>query len=180
LPTPTGDPGAADDGDPNARLNAARLSRGLAAAVQQRGGGVTLRLTPAELGTVRVQLQMQGASVQAQLHTQTDQARAMLQTQLTQLRASLESQGLTVDRLSVHTTSGPGQSNSSQAQNQSQQQAGQQFAGQQQDANHDGRSQGRFFHQQQGGGQQTNDRREDRPASFDEHLAEPEEAASPV
>ncbi|MFP3436074.1 flagellar hook-length control protein FliK, partial [Paraburkholderia sp. SIMBA_061] len=75
---PTPNPADAGDADADARLNAARLSRGLASAVQQKGGSVTLRLPPAELGTVRVQLQMQGASVNAQLHTQTDHARAML------------------------------------------------------------------------------------------------------
>ncbi|MEM1099444.1 MAG: flagellar hook-length control protein FliK, partial [Planctomycetota bacterium] len=77
-PTPLGD-------GPDA-LNEARLARGLKSALNQQGGSVTLRLTPPEMGTVRIQMQIQGTQVAAQFHAETDAARSLLQQQLGQLR----------------------------------------------------------------------------------------------
>jgi len=88
--------------------NTARVASGLAAALNQKGGAVTIRLTPESLGTVRVQLQISGATVSAQLHTETEAARAALQQQLGQLRGSLESQGLRVEQLGVAGAAGGG------------------------------------------------------------------------
>ena len=84
-------------------VNAARVSRGLQNAVHQQGGTVTLRLTPAELGTVRIQMHMQGTTVSANFHTETESAQALLTQQITHLRQALETQGLTVERLQVQT-----------------------------------------------------------------------------
>ena len=103
-------------------LNATRLARGLQNAVQQGGGAVTLRLTPPEMGTVRIELELHGARVNAQFHAQTDSARQMLTQQLSQLRQALESQGLTVERLGAQTMlSSTSQANSQQTQQQGQQ-----------------------------------------------------------
>lgn len=88
--------------DPNAALNAGRLSRGLNSVVNQRGGAVTLRLTPASLGTVRIHLQMQGTTVNAQFHAQTDEAQNLLSQQMGHLRQALQNQGLAVNRITVH------------------------------------------------------------------------------
>lgn len=94
--------------DDAARVNEARISRGLQNAVHQGGGSITLRLTPAELGTVRIQMQLMGTSVSADIHTETEAARATLSGQITQLRQALESQGLAVDRLNVQSMSTSG------------------------------------------------------------------------
>jgi len=85
----------------NDSLNTARLTRGLANAVQQRGGAVTLRLTPPEMGTVRIQMQITGTNVSASFHAESSSAQTLLTTQLAQLRTSLESKGMSVERLSV-------------------------------------------------------------------------------
>jgi hypothetical protein len=132
---------------PDGDLNAARLARGLQNAVNQRGGGMTLRLTPPEMGTVRIQMQMQGPTVSAQMHTETDGARQLLNQQLGQLRQVLESQGLSVERLSVQQM---GNSSSSQG-------AMQQGTDQSQD---DGRSRG-GHQQRQHQGQRRDDREGD-------------------
>ncbi|MEM8739836.1 MAG: flagellar hook-length control protein FliK, partial [Planctomycetota bacterium] len=100
-------------------LNAARLSRGLNSAVNQQGGNVTLRLTPPDLGTVRIELNLQGTSVSARFHAETESARTLLTQQLTQLRSTLEAQGLQVDRLGVQALSSS--ANASSLQNQTQQ-----------------------------------------------------------
>jgi len=92
----------ADDGD-NTRVNTARIARGLQNAVQQKGGAVTLRLTPPEMGTVRIQLQIHNGTVNAQFHAETESTRTLLNQQLSQLRTSLEQQGLSVERLGVQT-----------------------------------------------------------------------------
>jgi len=84
-------------------LNAARLSRALNSAVKQNGGGLTLRLTPPELGTVRINLQLQGASVSADFVAESEAGGRLLSRQLAQLRTALESQGLNVERLGVQT-----------------------------------------------------------------------------
>ncbi|MEM9347910.1 MAG: flagellar hook-length control protein FliK [Planctomycetota bacterium] len=126
----------------NDSLNTARLTRGLANAVQQRGGAVTLRLTPPEMGTVRIQMQITGTNVSASFHAESTSAQTLLTTQLAQLRSALESKGMSVDRLSVQpmaaTTAGQ---NTNQSQNQSDTQ--QQGQSQQQSAN-DGRSRGQY------------------------------------
>ncbi|MEM9420507.1 MAG: flagellar hook-length control protein FliK [Planctomycetota bacterium] len=126
-------------------LNAARLSRGLSNAVNQQGGGVTLRLTPPEMGTVRIQLNLQGSSVSAQFHAETDSAQRLLTQQLGQLRSSLESQGLNVEKLGVQSMSSSSNSSSLQQQTNSDSQQSQ--------ANADGRSRGQFNQSSQQGGQ---------------------------
>ena len=132
---------AVNTGD-NDSLNTARLTRGLANAVQQRGGAVTLRLTPPEMGTVRIQMQISGTSVSASFHAESSSAQTLLTTQLAQLRSALESKGMSVDRLTVQplaTTASSQSSNQSQNQNDAQQQG----QGQQHNAG-DGRSRGQY------------------------------------
>ncbi len=128
--------GLTDATTTNDAVNAARLSRGLNNAVNQQGGTVTLRLTPPDLGTVRIQLNLQGTNVSAQFHAETDSAQRLLTQQLGQLRASLESQGLNVDKLGVQAMSPSSNSSSLQQQTSSDNPQSQ--------TNPDGRSRGQF------------------------------------
>lgn len=95
---------SAFEDDPD-QVNVARAVRGLRAAVAQQGGSVTLRLSPPEMGIVRIQMQLSEGVVRAQLVTQHAAARDLLNQQLGELRQALQSQGLVVDRLSVQTMS---------------------------------------------------------------------------
>jgi len=135
-----------DAGGDTDAINAARLMRGLNSAVNQQGGQITLRLTPPDVGTVRIQLQLQGTTVSAQFHAATESARTLLTQQLSQLRSTLEAQGLQVDKLSVQVMS---PNNSSGLQQQS--------SDSQQQANADGRSRGQYFGQSSQGGDQPQD-----------------------
>jgi len=84
----------------------AQVVRGLAQALRQKDGSVTLRLRPAELGPVRVDVRVRQDRVIAQVRTQTEQARGLLGSNLDQLRGALEARGLVVDRIDVL---GPGE-----------------------------------------------------------------------
>jgi flagellar hook-length control protein FliK len=118
----------------------ARVVRGLTAMLNQRGGVMTMRLDPPSLGQLRVQMTVARGVVTAQFQPATLEAQALLERSLATLRISLESQGLTVERLTVHaapaTTAGR-----EAAEDQSQQQQ-QQASRHQPDAGH-GRSRGR-------------------------------------
>jgi flagellar hook-length control protein FliK len=152
---------------PDGAMNAARLARGLQNAVQQRGGAMTLRLTPPELGTVRIEMQMNSTGVRAQLHTETSNAQSMLHQQLGQLKSVLENQGLSVDRLSVHQLGSQSSSSSSQGQHASHQHGqGQGQQGDDQQSAGDGRSRG--FRQNQQDGQQRDDPQRHAQEGFDE------------
>lgn len=133
--------GLADDADADG-LNASRLKRGLANAVQQRGGVVTLRLTPPEMGTVRIQMQLTGTQVSATFHAESPSAQSLLTQQLAQLRTSLESQGMSVERLSVQPLASTSSSQNA-SQNQNSNDSQQQSQAQQQ-AGGDGRSRGQY------------------------------------
>lgn len=136
--TPAAQPGqvAQTQDTDNTQLNTARIARGLQNAVHQKGGAVTLRLTPPEMGTVRIQLQIQNGTVNAQFHAETESTRTMLNQQLSHLRTALENQGLSVERLGVQTMQN---SSGSNLHNESE-------SGRDGQAN-DGRSRGGFTHQ---------------------------------
>ncbi len=90
---------------PEDDANVARVLRGLGSAVHQRGGTVSLRLQPPELGVVRIQMEVQQGVVSARLTTEQESVRSLLQHQLGQLRHTLERQGLSVERLEVQVQS---------------------------------------------------------------------------
>lgn len=144
--------------------NSARLTRGLNNAVNQQGGTVTLRLTPPDIGTVRIQLNLQGTSVSAQFHAETDAGQRLLTQQLGQLRTSLESQGLNVEKLGVQ-----GMSSSSNSSSLQQQSNGDNPQSQ---TNADGRSRGQFGQSSQQNNQGRGDNPDDNaaPASFTQLL----------
>ncbi len=79
-----------------------RVIRGLTAMLHQRGGNMTMRLDPPALGQLRVQMTIAGGAVTAEFQPGTAEAQALLDRSLATLRSALESQGLTVERLTVH------------------------------------------------------------------------------
>lgn len=97
-PTGGADHAASREIDPAA----AAVTRGLAAAVSQRGGSLTIRLVPESLGFVRIQMDIAGGVVSATLDAGTAAARDLLADHLGMLRHALESRGLSVDRLQVN------------------------------------------------------------------------------
>lgn len=80
------------------------VSRGLTAMVNQKGGSLQMRLTPAELGRLDVRMTVQGGRVDVQMTATNAATAALLEREMPALRASLESQGLTVERLGVAMT----------------------------------------------------------------------------
>jgi len=89
----------ADDAAPSAFTSQA--IRGLTAMLNQRGGAMTMRLDPPELGALRVQMTITAGVVSADFQASTAAGHALLDRHMAALRTSLESQGLTVDRLTV-------------------------------------------------------------------------------
>lgn len=91
----------ADLPDAEAQRITDRVVRGLQSVVNQRGGSLTLRLTPANLGSLRINVQIDGATVQAQFHASSAAAGQALRTNIAALRQTLEAQGLSVEQLNV-------------------------------------------------------------------------------
>jgi flagellar hook-length control protein FliK len=126
-----------------------RIVRGLSTMVHQRGGTMSMRLSPPELGALRVQMSIVQGNVTAQFTATTPQARALLEQNMGVLRTALEQHGLTVDRLAVHLS--PSESNNA---------ARQDMSGQQQ--------QGQTAHQHNAGGGESRGRFDgERGGSFD-------------
>jgi flagellar hook-length control protein FliK len=101
-------PGQGPSSTERATLDDARFSgrviRGLTAMINQRGGTMTMRLDPPDLGQLRVQMTIARGTVSASFVAQTQQARALLEKNMAALRTALESHGLTVDRLNVQSS----------------------------------------------------------------------------
>ncbi len=96
---PTGD--ADGSRSPAARLVAQSVSRGVAAALNQRGGEVTLKLSPESLGTVRVHMSLDRGVVSVRIEASTQSAHSLLSDGVAQLKGSLETRGLSVERISI-------------------------------------------------------------------------------
>lgn len=77
-----------------------RVARALALA-QQRDGEVRLRLSPPELGTLRIELKVHDGMLSAQLQTETEAARTAILDQLPVLRERLAEQGIHLERFDV-------------------------------------------------------------------------------
>ncbi|MGI9473011.1 MAG: flagellar hook-length control protein FliK, partial [Rubripirellula sp.] len=73
------------------------------------GGVVRLRLAPAELGSIQIEMRIQHRKVQARVVAETDAAAAALREHLPELRARLESYGMQIERLDVETGGEEGQ-----------------------------------------------------------------------
>ena len=94
--------------------NGKLMTRGLSALTHQRGGTLTIRLDPPELGAVQVKMVMSQGSVSVDFRAQTPESQAILELHMGALRTALEAQGLHVDRLRVESMP---QSNASTARN---------------------------------------------------------------
>jgi len=68
-------------------------------------GRMVLRLHPAELGSLRIELMVEGDRLRANLHAQTQQVQEVLERNLGQLRHSLAEQGLKIDHFQVSSDS---------------------------------------------------------------------------
>ena len=83
-----------------------RVHRALMAA-QQRGTPLRLRLSPPELGSLQLELQLQRGRLHVRFQTETETAKQVLLDQWPQLRSRLENQGLRVGTFDV-SWNGPG------------------------------------------------------------------------
>lgn len=84
--------------------------RGLAAALMQKGGSVTIRLMPEMLGDLKIQMTIDRGSVSVDLTARSAEAHDLLSRSMGTLRSALEARGLGVERMSVHlSTQGPAQ-----------------------------------------------------------------------
>jgi hypothetical protein len=77
------------------------IGRGLAAAMRQRDGVVTIQLRPDSLGHLKIRIGIEDGTVSARFQASTPQARDLLKENLDTLRTALEARGLQVDRLHV-------------------------------------------------------------------------------
>ncbi|GAB5495946.1 MAG: hypothetical protein Phyf2KO_10260 [Phycisphaerales bacterium] len=95
----------------------AQLQRGLAQVLRQKGGTLSLRLTPTELGEVKVSLSIAKGRVDGSIEASNESARGLLEQNIEKLKSSLEQRGITVDRLEVR-LAGAGSSERQDAQGQ--------------------------------------------------------------
>ncbi|MFG0292980.1 MAG: flagellar hook-length control protein FliK [Phycisphaerales bacterium JB050] len=119
------------------------VARGMNAVLRQGGGALTMKLSPASLGEVRIEMSMQGGRVSLQFDVGNIAAYEAIKGQLGELKQSLEQRGMTVERVETHVS--PALAKSSQPEQQSNQRGGEQSGQneqQHQDAA-DGQSRGR-------------------------------------
>ena len=91
-------------GDTTSTLARIKLIQRVSKAFQHLGpdgGVVRLRLAPAEMGSVRVEMRIQQRKVSARVIAETEAASAALREHLPDLRARLESFGMQVEQLDV-------------------------------------------------------------------------------
>jgi len=81
-----------------------------------------IRLTPPELGTVRIEISSRGGTLTARLEVETAAAQQTIQHNLSLLRDTLAQQGTQLQRIDVHLT--PSRSEEGQPQSGGQQQSG--------------------------------------------------------
>lgn len=74
----------------------------ISGSVNGESGRMVLRLQPAELGSLKLDLKIEGDRVQAHLHAQTHQVQDVLERNLPQLRSALAEQGLKIDQFLVN------------------------------------------------------------------------------
>jgi flagellar hook-length control protein FliK len=133
VPLPTTPQAPSDQQD---STNVARVSRALQNAIHQKGGTITIRMMPPELGQVRVDIQMHGGKVSANFQTEHESVQTLMSREMNQLRQALEKQGLTVERLQVTHRPAAGQNANASGQE-----------SQQQQTPSDGRSRGQYARQ---------------------------------
>lgn len=78
-----------------------QLQRGLAAALNQKTGAVTLRLTPETLGQLKVQVRVTDGTVAASFEVASPKVRELVKQSLDGLRQTLKDKGLDVGEVKV-------------------------------------------------------------------------------
>jgi len=97
---------AAKPGEPRGTEQAlrARFIQRVAGAVRlasQRGGQLRLRLSPPELGSLRLEIAVRQGALEANIKAETTAARSLLMESLPVLRERLASQGIKIERFDV-------------------------------------------------------------------------------
>jgi flagellar hook-length control protein FliK len=103
-PTRQTSAGSAQGASGGGQADRARFVQRVARAFSQvgdRGGSIRLRLHPPELGSLRLEVTVQGGTMTARLEVETDSARAMLLDNLPALRDRLAEQQIKVGRFDV-------------------------------------------------------------------------------
>lgn len=106
---PAAPSGPSSAAEAEGRIDAAarvRLVQRVSRAFQQlgaSGGIVRMKLAPAELGSIRIEMRVQDHQVEARVVAESEAASQLLRDHLAELRQRLESQGLRVERFDVRT-----------------------------------------------------------------------------
>ncbi|XOV74068.1 MAG: flagellar hook-length control protein FliK [Phycisphaerales bacterium] len=111
------------------------VARGMNAVLRQGGGALTMRLSPASLGEVRIEMSMQNGRVSVQFDVGNIAAYQAIKGQMTELRQSLEQRGMTVERVETHVS--PALARSAQAESNANNRGGEQTAQHGQHNRHD-------------------------------------------
>jgi flagellar hook-length control protein FliK len=96
--------GRADSAHPLPRIDSTRFVGRVAKAIQtasERGGALQLRLSPPELGSLRLQLAVHEGVMTASLEAESSTARQLLLDHLPSLRDRLAEQNIRIDRFDV-------------------------------------------------------------------------------
>jgi flagellar hook-length control protein FliK len=91
----------ADDGSPVDRARFVGRVEGAMRAAQQRDGRIQVRLSPPELGSLRIELTIQQGTLAARLEAETPAARNLLLDNLPALRERLAQQDIRIERFDV-------------------------------------------------------------------------------
>lgn len=100
------------------------VARGVSAVLRQGGGSLTMKLSPASLGDIRIEMNMHAGKVSVQFDVGSVAAYEAIKGQLTELRHSLEQRGMTVERVETHIS--PAIARSAQSESGSNQRSGDQ------------------------------------------------------
>jgi flagellar hook-length control protein FliK len=84
------------------RVMQAQVSRGLAAALRQSDGRVTINLHPESLGRLKVEVKRGAGGVSVRFEASTSEARDLLKTGSTDLERMLEARGFKLEQVQVH------------------------------------------------------------------------------
>ncbi|MCD6582638.1 MAG: flagellar hook-length control protein FliK [Desulfuromusa sp.] len=83
----------------------------LSGSINGESGRMVLRLQPAELGSLKIELMVEGDRIRVNLHAQSQQVQEVLERNLPQLRNALAEQGLKIDQFQVITDKNHDQQN---------------------------------------------------------------------
>ena len=78
-----------------------RTLKGMTALMAQRGGRMRVQLNPLQLGSVMIDVKVDGGRVEASIEAATKSAVRVLEASTSRLKLSLESQGYTLDRIEI-------------------------------------------------------------------------------